>query len=100
MALEMERIQKAQRARGADLNTGRASFVQRVRRTLPLIVPLFVLALRRAERLGEAMEARAYSGGQGRGQRQLLRFRGRDWAALGLATLTLVGVILANIQWA
>jgi energy-coupling factor transport system permease protein len=96
MALEMERIQKAQLARGADLDGGRANFVARVRRTLPLIVPLFVLALRRAERLAEAMEARAYRGGRGRGRYHQLGFRRADWVALGLATLVLGGVVLGG----
>jgi energy-coupling factor transport system permease protein len=87
MALELERLRKAQAARGADLGRGRAGFLQRVRRTLPLIVPLFVLALRRAERLAEAMEARAYSGGRGRGRYACLRLRPADWLALGLLAL-------------
>jgi energy-coupling factor transport system permease protein len=95
MAMEMERIQKAQLARGADLG-GRTNFVGRVRRTLPLIVPLFVLALRRAERLAEAMEARAYSGGRGRGRYHQLGFRPADWVALSLAALVLGGVLLAR----
>lgn len=87
MALEFERLQKAQRARGADLGSGRLGFVQRVRRTLPLIVPLFVLALQRAERLAEAMEARAYRGGHTRGSYARLRFGLRDWLALGFVAL-------------
>jgi energy-coupling factor transport system permease protein len=97
MALELERLQKAQAARGADLGRGRLGFVQRVRRTLPLIVPLFVLALRRAERLAEAMEARAYGGGRGRGRYARLRFYSADRLALGLIVLFVVGVLLANL---
>ena len=81
-SIEMERLQKAQRARGADLDTGKANFFRRVRRTLPMIVPLFVLALRRAERLAEAMEARVYSGGQNRGRYTRLHFQWFDWVAL------------------
>jgi energy-coupling factor transport system permease protein len=89
MALELERLQKAQTARGADLGGGRRGFLKQVRRTLPLIVPLFVLALGRAERLAEAMEARAYSGGRGRGRRYAARPRLRraDWLAFGLLAL-------------
>jgi energy-coupling factor transport system permease protein len=97
MALELERIQKAQLSRGAGLDGGRASFVGRIRRTLPLIVPLFVLALRRAERLGEAMEARAYSGGRRRGRYRQLGFRRPDWIALGLTVLVLGGVVLTRL---
>jgi energy-coupling factor transport system permease protein len=97
MALELERIQKAQLARGADLAVGRASFVQRIRRILPVIVPLFVLALRRAERLAEAMEARAYIGGQERGEYRQLRFGRADWIALGLMGLILGSVLAAGL---
>jgi energy-coupling factor transport system permease protein len=97
MALELERIQKAQFARGADLAVGRANLVQRIRRTLPMIVPLFVTALRRAERLAEAMEARAYSGGRERGEHRQLRFRRRDWVALGFMGLLLGGVLVSGL---
>lgn len=86
-AMEMERLQKAQRARGADLDTGKANFFRRIRRTLPMIVPLFVLALRRAERLAEAMEARVYGGGRGRGRYARLRLLWVDWAALFVVAL-------------
>jgi energy-coupling factor transport system permease protein len=97
MALELERIQKAQLARGADLTVGRDNFVQRIRRTLPMIVPLFVLALRRAERLAEAMEARGYMGGRGRGEYRQLRFRRPDWIALGLMGLLIASVMVAGL---
>ena len=94
MALELERLQKAQRARGGAAYQGRAGFVGRVRRTLPLIVPIFVIALQRAERLAEAMEARAYSGGAGRGRYTRLRFRRADGLALGLLALFIILVFL------
>jgi energy-coupling factor transport system permease protein len=96
MALELERLQKAQIARGADLGEGRGGFIKRVRRTLPMIVPLFVLALERAERLAEAMEARAYSGGRGRTQRAAaqLKFRRADWLAMGLLLLLVLFVLM------
>jgi energy-coupling factor transport system permease protein len=81
-SIEMERLQKAQKARGADLDTGKTNFFNRVRRTLPMIVPLFVLALRRAERLAEAMEARVYGGVRNRGRYAKLHFHWFDWAAL------------------
>lgn len=97
MALELERLQKAQAARGADLGRGRLGFLQRVRRTLPLVVPLFVVALRRAERLAEAMEARAYGGGRGRGRYARLHFRWIDWLALGLVVLFVIVVLALNM---
>jgi energy-coupling factor transport system permease protein len=52
------------------------------------------MALRRAERLAEAMEARAYSGGRGRGRYAHLRFQWTDWLALGLVTLVVIGTWL------
>lgn len=94
MALELERLQKAQMARGAGLEGRQAGFLRRVRRTLPMIVPLFVLALRRAERLAEAMEARVYGGGRGRGRYARLRFQWIDWVALGLVMLFVIGTSL------
>jgi energy-coupling factor transport system permease protein len=96
MALELERLQKAQLARGGDLGGRRGGLVQRARATLPLLVPLFVLALRRAERLAEAMEARAYRGGRGRGRYVRLHFQGRDWLAAILIALFVAGVLFVN----
>jgi energy-coupling factor transport system permease protein len=93
LAREMERLMKAQAARGADFGHGRGYIVQRVRRTFPLLVPLFVLTLRRAEELAVAMEARGYAGGKGRSYLVRLRMRHADWlalaAALALAVLLL-----------
>jgi energy-coupling factor transport system permease protein len=94
MALELERLQKAQRARGGAAYQDQAGFVGRIRHTLPLIVPIFVIALQRAERLAEAMEARAYSGGAGRGRYTRLHFRRADGLALGLLALFITLVFL------
>lgn len=94
MALELERLEKAQAARGATRRDQRKGFLARVRHTLPLIVPLFVLALQRAERLAEAMEARAYSGGRDRGHYGQLRFRWTDGLALGLLVLFTIFVFI------
>lgn len=90
MALEMERLQKAQAARGADVETGRVRLLGHVRRTLPLIVPLFIHALRRAERLAEAMEARAYGLNRRRGSYAGLHFRPADGIALALVVLFVI----------
>ncbi len=97
LALEAERLDKAQRARGSELTARRSSLVDRIRRTLPKLVPLLILALRRAERLAEAMEARAYQGGKGRGQYARLRLGWPDWLALSclcvwLGVLVYLGV--------
>jgi energy-coupling factor transport system permease protein len=66
LAEEAERLMKAQAARGADFGQGRRNFVVRMRLLLPLLVPLFIVSLQRAEQLIEAMEARCYLGGKGR----------------------------------
>ncbi|NLE46709.1 MAG: energy-coupling factor transporter transmembrane protein EcfT [Chloroflexi bacterium] len=96
MAFEADRLLKAQMARGADLDQGRAGVIRRVRRTLPLIVPLLVLALRRAERLAEAMDARAYSGGHRRGYYARLRMGKPDWIALVLVSCFAMGAFVLD----
>lgn len=93
LAREADRLVKAQAARGADFGRGGGHIVQRVRRTFPLLIPLFVIALRRAEELAVAMEARGYVGGRGRSHFVRLRMRPTDWLALttaaALATMLL-----------
>ena len=87
MAIEADRLLKAQAARGGDLRQGKMGVISRIRRILPLLVPLFVLALRRAEQLAEAMDSRAYTGGGGRGQYVRLQMKRTDWLALCLVAL-------------
>jgi energy-coupling factor transport system permease protein len=83
-AEELERIAKAQASRGADLGQqGRWRFVRQTRALLPLIIPLFLNALRRADDLVLAMEARCYVGGKGRTQFIQLKTNPGDWIALG-----------------
>ena len=91
MAMEADRLLKAQAARGGDLQQGRLGVIHRIRRILPLLVPLFALALRRAERLAEAMDSRAYAGGRGRGQYTRLQMKRIDWLSLCLVALFVVG---------
>ena len=79
---ELDRIMKAQKARGADFESG--SLVRRVKSLVPIIVPLFVSAVRRADDLAMAMEARCYHGGEGRTRMKPLKMRGRDWAAMAV----------------
>ncbi|MBO4299036.1 MAG: energy-coupling factor transporter transmembrane protein EcfT [Clostridia bacterium] len=78
---ETDKIMKAQMARGADFESG--NLIQRARAMLPLLVPLFVSAFRRADELALAMEARCYRGGQGRTRMKQLRFTRLD--AIGAA---------------
>jgi energy-coupling factor transport system permease protein len=77
---ELERLMKAQAARGGEF--GRGWGLQRIRRLFPLFVPLFIAALRRSEELAIAMEARGYTGGRGRTRLVSLHMRSTDWLAL------------------
>jgi energy-coupling factor transport system permease protein len=88
LADELEKIMKAQASRGADFGEqGRLRFVQRTVNLLPLMVPLFLSALRRAEDLTLAMEARGYVGGKGRTSFIQLKSRPSDYFALALVGL-------------
>ncbi len=76
---ETDKIMKAQIARGADFESG--NIIQRAKSMIPLLVPLFVSAFRRANDLAMAMEARCYRGGEGRTKMKPLRYKYRDYAA-------------------
>lgn len=94
LAEELEKIMKAQASRGADFGEqGRLRFVQRTRKLIPLLVPLFLSALRRAEDLSLAMEARGYVGGRARTSLVLLKSAPRDYLALALVS-SFCGLIL------
>jgi len=88
---EADRIMKAQMARGADFES--RNLVRRVRNLVPLLVPLFVSAFRRADELALAMEARCYRGGEGRTRMKQLRLGLLD-AGAGALTLLLVGAVV------
>ena len=77
---ETDKIMSAQRARGADFETG--SLLRRAKALIPLLVPLFVSAFRRADELATAMECRCYHGGEGRTKLHVLRYEPRDYLAL------------------
>ncbi|WP_434310111.1 energy-coupling factor transporter transmembrane component T family protein [Hominifimenecus sp. rT4P-3] len=79
---EADKIMKAQMARGADFESG--SLIQRAKSLIPLLVPLFISAFRRAADLAMAMEARCYRGGEGRTKMHPLKYAGRDGVAYGL----------------
>ncbi|MCD8117600.1 MAG: energy-coupling factor transporter transmembrane protein EcfT [Oscillospiraceae bacterium] len=89
---ETDRIMSAQKARGADLETG--SLVERAKALLPLLIPLFVSAFRRADELALAMECRCYNGGEGRTRMKQLRMKRGDGAALLLGAALVAGVLL------
>jgi energy-coupling factor transport system permease protein len=82
LAEEANRIRMAQAARGADFDTGGP--IKRAMNLVPLLVPLFISAFRRAEELAVAMEARCYHGGEGRTKLRVLKAHPRDYAAMGI----------------
>ena len=84
---ETDKIMSAQKARGADFETG--SLVQRAKALLPILVPLFVSAFKRADELAVAMESRCYHGGEGRTRMKQLRMQTRDYIALALGAVFL-----------
>ena len=89
---ETDKIMSAQKARGADFETG--SLIQRAKALLPVLVPLFVSAFRRADELAIAMESRCYHGGEGRTRMKHLQMQGIDWAALITGAAFLAGIIV------
>jgi len=93
---ETERIMKAQMARGADFETG--GLIAKARSLIPLLIPLFVSAFRRADELAMAMEARCYRGGEGRTRLRQLRFTGRDAAAFAFIAC-FMAIIIADRFW-
>ena len=78
---ETDKIMSAQKARGADFETG--NVLERAKALIPILVPLFVSAFRRADELATAMECRCYQGGEGRTKMKLLRYHRNDFFALG-----------------
>ena len=88
---ETDKIMAAQKARGADFETG--NLMQRVKALVPILVPLFISAFRRADELATAMECRCYHGGEGRTKMKLLRYMRRDYCAYGIGVLLVAGII-------
>lgn len=84
LAQEAERIAKAQASRGAEWGTGKSNLFQRIRQAFPLLIPLFLTSLRRAENLALAMEARGYQSGERRTALQQFHFQLADGIALFL----------------
>ena len=87
---ETDKIMSAQRARGADFESG--SLIQRAKALLPLLVPLFISAFRRADELATAMECRCYHGGEGRTRLRQLKYKLADYVTLFLFLAITVGV--------
>lgn len=89
---ETDKIMKAQMARGADFESG--NIINRAKSLVPLLVPLFISAFRRADELAMAMEARCYRGGENRTRMKELSLHGRDLVASLITLLMLMIVIL------
>ena len=89
---ETDKIMSAQRARGADFESG--NLVRRANALVPLLVPLFISAFRRADELAIAMESRCYRGGEGRTRLRILHMEARDYTSLGLSALFTAAVVL------
>ena len=88
---ETDKIMNAQKARGADFESG--SLMDKAKALVPILVPLFISAFRRADELATAMECRCYQGGTGRTKMKLLRYSRWDFRAFFIGALLLAGTI-------
>ena len=91
---ETDKIISAQKARGADFESG--GLVRKAKAIVPILIPLFVSAFRRADELAEAMECRCYHGGEGRTKLKVMRSRPSDYVFLFVMASLCAGVVLAN----
>ena len=91
---ETDKIMSAQKSRGADFETG--GVVKRAKAILPLIIPLFISAFRRADELATAMESRCYHGGEGRTRMKILVLASRDYIAFICGAAVVVAIVLLN----
>ena len=89
---ETDKIMCAQKARGADFENG--SLMDRAKALIPILVPLFISAFRRADELATAMECRCYQGGEGRTKMKLLRYHREDFLSFGAGILLVGAVVL------
>ena len=89
---ETDKIMSAQKARGADFESGK--LMERAKALIPILVPLFISAFRRADELATAMECRCYQGGEGRTKMKQLHYQRNDFAAFGAAALLTAAVII------
>ena len=92
---ETSRIKNAQMARGADFES--RGLGKKIKATIPILVPLLLSAFRRADELGDAMDARCYTGGKHRTKYKKLRFTWRDAVAFLLGAALIAGVVLFNV---
>ena len=89
---ETDKIMSAQKARGADFESG--NLIDKAKALIPILVPLFISAFRRADELATAMECRCYHGGEGRTKLHVLQYQRRDYTALAISVLVTAGIIV------
>lgn len=92
---EAEKIMNAQKARGADLESG--NLKEKIKALIPILIPLLFSAVRRAAELADAMECRCYNSGEGKTRMKQLKLHFRDFAIMGVTLCFCAGVILLNI---
>ena len=92
---ETDKIMSAQKARGADFETG--SLMDRAKALIPILVPLFISAFRRADELAIAMECRCYQGGEGRTKLKQLHYTRLDFIAYGIGGALILGIALLGL---
>ena len=92
---ETDRIMMAQKSRGADFSSG--GLIKRAKALIPILIPLFVSAFRRADELATAMECRCYHGGDGRTRMSVLRYSAKDFVFVSIMLILLGAVITLNI---
>lgn len=91
---EIEKIMSAQKSRGADLESG--NLIHRAKALIPVLIPLFVSAFRRAGELAYAMECRCYHGGEGRTKMKVMKLTARDFISLAAVIVFMVIIVLIN----
>ena len=92
---ETNKIMNAQRSRGADLESG--SIIARIKALIPILIPLFVMSVRRSYELAEAMECRCYNGGVGRQRMKQMKLGIKDYIAFFVVILFIAAIIVLNI---
>lgn len=91
---ETEKIINAQKARGADFESG--NILRRAKALVPILIPLFISAFRRADELAVAMECRCYHGDEGRTKMKILRMCASDWVSLAVMVMFAIGILTLN----
>lgn len=92
---EIEKIMSAQKSRGADMESG--GLIRRAKALVPVLIPLFISAFRRANELAYAMECRCYRGGEGRTKMKVMKMSARDFVAFAFAVLFMGAAISLNL---